>query len=71
MEKSESRPVVGAHYLQYDGKRFVRVEAVEEDTVRWRDELGPGRSRMESFLRLYPTLAPTRSEERRVGKECA
>ena len=44
--------------MQYDGQQVVRIEAVEGDTVLWRDELGPGRSSKESFLRVYPKLAP-------------
>jgi hypothetical protein len=57
MEKKEDEPRVGRCYFRYDGKKIVQVEGVTDTTVLWRDELGPGRSSHESFLKLYPTLA--------------
>jgi hypothetical protein len=50
--------VVGRTYFRYDGGSLREVSAVEDGQVRWRDELGPGRSSEESFRKLFPTPAP-------------
>lgn len=54
----EMELVVGSLYQSWDGQSICQITDIKDEAVRWRDELGAGRSSSESFHKQYPQLAP-------------
>ena len=50
--------VVGGHYLHRNGLFVRTIEAIEGNTVHWRDEYSAGSCAKAVFLRQCPSLAP-------------
>lgn len=67
-DNKEMELVVGNLYQRWDGDSICQITGLVDEAVRWRDELGAGRSSKEWFRRKYPQTAPAGNKPRMQGR---